>query len=251
MSINIWKRCDGQDQIKNLEARVWRVVEAQHISATRKLVDSIEEHTILEALIEKAKPPAQYTDLHYLLYTPFRYPPLRQGSRFGKASERSLWYGSLEVETAFTEVAYLRFLVSLGSTAEFGVVETQLSAFAVEIKTSRGIDLTKPLFNSYEDLISSPTDYSISQALGDAMRKNGIESFFYKTARAKRGTNVGILSPEVFYTKKPQASSYQTWHCVSSFTAVEFTRQNLMKTTRQIFPAAQFMVDGKIPTPAC
>lgn len=247
MPINIWKRCDGQAYIKNLEAKVWRLIEAQHISATRKLVDSAEEHAILEDLIEKAKPPVQYTDLHYLLYTPFRYPPLPHGSRFGKASQRSLWYGSLELEAALTEVAYHRFLFLLGSVAQFGIVETQFSAFAVDIKTSHGVDLTKPLFNQYEYLISSPKDYSGSQALGDAMRKNKVEAFFYKTARAKQGTNVGIFSPEVFYTKKPQASSYQTWHCVSSLMAVEFTRQNLIKVNRQIFLAEQFMVDGEFP----
>ena len=97
-----------------LDGRAWRAVEAQHTTATRKLCDSSEEQEILEELIEGHKPPRPTGDelagLHYLLATPFRYPPLPHGSRFGTRSERALWYGAEEPRTCFAEVAYCRLL---------------------------------------------------------------------------------------------------------------------------------------------
>src|SRR5256885_1417592 len=40
---------------------------------------------------------------------PFRSPPLRYGSRFGTVSQRSIWYGGEELETALGETAFYRF----------------------------------------------------------------------------------------------------------------------------------------------
>jgi len=72
------------------------MVEAQHVTSTRKLVDSDEEQQILEKEIDHVKPTlpddAEFRGIHYLLSTPFRYPPLSHGSRFGTRHERSLWH---------------------------------------------------------------------------------------------------------------------------------------------------------------
>src|SRR3954463_15070833 len=109
MSSSIWTRCAGDSEIRPLDVSPWRVVEAQHQLSTRKLVDSAEEQMLLEDLIERSKPPATAgTRLHYLLATPFRYPPLRHGSRFGSRFVRGIWYGSETRRTAFAEVAYYR-----------------------------------------------------------------------------------------------------------------------------------------------
>ena len=82
----------------------WRLVEAQHIVSTTKLVDTAEEQALLEDVIEAAKPPVppQCQHLHYLLSTPFRYgAPYPRGSRFRRAGHTDgVWYGSEEVETA-------------------------------------------------------------------------------------------------------------------------------------------------------
>ncbi|MCV6615090.1 MAG: RES family NAD+ phosphorylase [Cellvibrionaceae bacterium] len=37
--------------------------------------------------------------------TPFRYPPLAYGSRFGSTLERGIFYASQELATAFAESA--------------------------------------------------------------------------------------------------------------------------------------------------
>src|SRR5688572_23792731 len=124
---NLWNLCNGAAFISNIATDAYRVVESQHLSATRKLVDSVEEHEALEVLIEHSKPKIpkgpEFKRLHYLLFTPFRYPPLKHGSRFGKISERSLWYGSLELETALAEVAFYRFYFLLGSSAALGIIQ--------------------------------------------------------------------------------------------------------------------------------
>src|SRR5204862_2427670 len=95
MSSSIWTRCAGDSELRALRASPWRAVEAQHQVSTRKLVDSAEEQELLEELIDRTKPPDMTAGkTHYLLATPFRYPPLRHGSRFGTRHERGIWYGS-------------------------------------------------------------------------------------------------------------------------------------------------------------
>ena len=79
MSSSIWTRCAGSSEIRALEARPWRAVAAQHLVATRKLVGSLAEQELLEDILETHKPPPVAQGLHYLLATPFRYPPLAHG----------------------------------------------------------------------------------------------------------------------------------------------------------------------------
>src|SRR5215207_11623139 len=101
MSSSIWTRCAGDSEIRALHVSPWRVVEAQHQVSTRKLVDSAEEQALLEEMIDSVKPPDVTNGrMHYLLFTPFRYPPLPHGSRFGRRTERGIWYGSLDLRTA-------------------------------------------------------------------------------------------------------------------------------------------------------
>src|SRR3954452_2053811 len=130
MSSSIWTRCAGDSELHALRRSPWRVVEAQHQLSTRKLVASAEAQELLEELLERVKPPDDtHGRLHYLLFTPFRYPPLRHGSRFGSRHERGIWYGAEDRRTAFAEVAYYRLLFLEGSRAELGEVTTALSAF--------------------------------------------------------------------------------------------------------------------------
>ena len=120
MSFSIWMRCAGDSELRTLRLSPWRVVEAQHQVSTRKLVDSTEEQILLEEMIDSVKPPdITQGRLHYLLFTPFRYPPLPHGSRFGGRHEQGIWYGSTELRSAFAEVSYYRLLFIEGSKAIF------------------------------------------------------------------------------------------------------------------------------------
>lgn len=250
MSSNIWTRCAGDSEIRPLGVSPWRVVEAQHQVSTRKLVDSAEEQILLEELIDRAKPP--YTTaprLHYLLATPFRYPPLRHGSRFGRRHERGIWYGSETRRAAFAEVAYYRLLFLEGTSAPLEPVTTQLTAFRVRARSSRGIDLTAPPFDAHKRAIASPTKYDASQPLGSAMREGGIELFRFPSAREPGGVNVGIFDPSVFGNAKPRG--FETWHCTATRRQVELARRDFASWARETFSFARqaFLVQGALPAP--
>lgn len=250
MSSSIWTRCAGDSELRPLHISPWRVVEAQHQVSTRKLVDSAEEQALLEEMIDRVKP-ADHTKgrLHYLLFTPFRYPPLRHGSRFGDRHERGIWYGSMERRTAFAEVAYYRLLFLEGSQALLGTVETPLTAFSARVRTRRGIDLSVAPFETHRRLISSPTSYQSSQALGTAMRAAGVETFMYSSARdAGNGLNVGVFVPSVFGAARPK--SLKTWHCAATRERVDITQADYFKRDRFAFTRADFMVQGALPAPA-
>ena len=250
MSSSIWTRCAGDSEIRGLSALAWRVVEAQHLVSTRKLVDSAAEQELLEELIDGAKPPdITKGRVHYLLFTPFRYPPLRHGSRFGTRFERGIWYGSLACRTALAEVAYYRLLFLEGTTADLGALATPLTAFTVKLRTSRGVDLTLPPFASHRRAIASRTRYDASQALGAAMRAATVELCRYPSARdVDGGVNVAALDPAAFARNKPQ--NFETWRSVASRDRVEFTKDDYFTRESLQFAREQFLVGGALPAPA-
>jgi len=81
-----------------LQGTVLRLVQQQGINSLEPLVDNLEQLARLEAMVETSKPPLPAagpdTPSHPLLTTPFRYPPLRHGSRFGSRQFKRMFYGS-------------------------------------------------------------------------------------------------------------------------------------------------------------
>ena len=228
-------------------------MEAQHITSTRKLVDSDEDHRILEEEIDRLKPPlpmdTEFQGFHYLLSTPFRYPPLQHGSRFGTRRERSLWYGSEQLSTVQAEVAYYRFLFLSGSSAVFDDSELRLTAFTVPVSSIAGIDLTAHPFSPFGSRISSKTLYTDSQDLGLEMRSAGVEVSRYYSARDREdGVNIALFTPNGFSSKNPLTS--QTWICSSSSSRTEFSRSDLLSRETRVFDRGDFEVEGKLPAPA-
>lgn len=249
MSPDIWTECAGVASVGVLRLEPYRVVEAQHVNATRKLVDSDSEQELLESLIDDVKPRAlvggRFDGLHYLLSTPFRYPPLRYGSRFGTCRERGIWYGAREVATALAEVAYYRLLFLDGTRAELGPVTSQHSVFQASIATERGVDLTRPPFDRTG--LRSPVSYAATQPLGAAMRAAGVEAFVFTSARDPLGGhNVGLFEP-CFARRQP--SMAMAWVCTATRAAVELKRSDLRSRERHRFERAQFEVDGRLPAP--
>lgn len=251
MSSSIWMQCAGDSELQPLRLVAWRVVEAQHEVSTRKLVDSSAEQELLETLIDRVKPPTTTgTRQHYLLFTPFRYPPLRNGSRFGSRSERGIWYGADTPRTAFAEVAYYRLLFLSGTRANLSLLSASLSAFSVRMRSARAIMLDAPPFNAHVHAISSPTSYDASQQLGRDMRAAGVELFRYRSARdVNGGINVAAFTPVVFHSATPQ--HFQRWHCSATPSMVDFTRGDLSgKRETYQFARDQFLVNGELPAPA-
>lgn len=232
------------------------MVEAQHRVSTLRLVDDLAEQEVLEELLDRrAKPPApsgaEFDGLHYLLATPFRYPPLRHGSRFGARTERSIWYGAEEIRTALAEVAYYRLLFLAGSTAPIAHVASEHSAFRASVATARGLDLLAPPFARHRALLSSPVGYGAGQALGTVMRSAGIEAFRYASARDREGgVAMGVLSPRAFASKRPTPRALPTWHCSTTPQRVVFRRRDSLREESFAFPRENFLVAGRLPAPA-
>lgn len=249
MSSSIWTGCAGTSEIRPLALDPWRVVESQHQIATRRLVDDDEEQEVLEELLERSKPPrTDGTRLHYLLFTPFRYPPLRHGSRFGGRHERGIWYGAEERRTAFAEVAYHRLLFLEGTDADLGTLEVDLTAFRARVRTACGIDLTRPPFDRFRATLASKWSYRATQPLGTAMREAGVEAFRFPSARdVLGGTNVAVFAPQAFAARRPHA--LESWHCVAGRDAVEFSKRDYFARPRHRFPRGDFLVRGELPSP--
>jgi RES domain len=253
MSRSIWTRCGGRSNAGPLACEPWRVVESQRIAATRPLVDSDAEQAVLEALIDGAKPPLPAPDfagLHYLLYSPFRYPPLRHGSRFGRRHERSLWYGAEALSTALAETAYYRLVFFEGTAARLAPHTLPMSAFQARVRTAAGVDLAAPAFRRHLGRICSPTDYAASQALGSEMRADGIEVFRFPSARdPDRGMNVALFTPRAFAAKRPLRAP-ETWLCtITAAHDVEFRHERATGIDAVGFRREAFLVDGALPFP--
>ncbi|MEP6835456.1 MAG: RES family NAD+ phosphorylase [Gemmatimonas sp.] len=251
MSSSIWMQCAGISELRPLSFVTWRVVEAQHLLSTRKLVDSAAEQVLLEEMIDNAKPrDGTEGRIHYLLFTPFRYPPLRHGSRFGTRRERGVWYGSEQQQTAFAEVAYYRLLFFEGTRAVLSTVTATLTAFTVRVRSERAIDLAAKPFNAHRAIIAAPNAYVESQTLGTAMREAGVDFFRYPSARdAAPACNIGVFSPAAFHRAKPQ--KFETWHCIATNELVEFASADFRAhRARHSFERVQFEVGGVLPAPA-
>lgn len=207
-------------------ALAWRGVEAQHVVATMRLVDSSEEQALLEELLETSKPalPATQRPMHYLLSTPFRYRPAH-ASRFRRAHERGLWYGARSLRTACAEVAYWRHRFLLDSAGLAGeVLLTQHTFFQARLRGA-SIDLMAPPWNQCRDLWTHATSYAHTHALADAARARGLQWLNYESARDPGHACVVAFDPAAL-SEPPGGldASRQTWHCKATAKAVMMTR---------------------------
>jgi len=251
MSLNIWTESGAKPE--GYEGSPWRVVEAQHVISTRKLVDSDEEQRLLEELLESQKPPLPqeeaFEGLHYLLFTSFRYPPLRHGSRFASRFERSLWYGSERPRTALAEVAYYRLLFLEGTEARLPPVMVELSVFQARVRSSLAVDLAGEAFRPWAALLESKISYAATQALGRAAREAGVEVLRYRSARDPQGgLNVALFTPKAFAEKRPRPP--RTWLCVATRERVEFRLRDYFVRENLVFSREVFEVEGALPAPA-
>jgi hypothetical protein len=219
--------------------------------STRKLVDSDAEQSVLDAMLDSSGPscPPDAVGLHPLLSRPLRLPPLAYGSRFGRPSERSIWYGAAEPRTAFAEAAFYRLLFAEDTQADLGPLILDLLLFSVPVSTDAGVDLTKPPFDAFAETITSRTSYVETQRLGTAMRDADVEAFLYPSARDHEpGTNVGVFSPRAFAARRPSAPT--AWVCHLSRGVAEISEKGVFERRRYRFERDQFTADGALLLPA-
>jgi RES domain len=195
-----------------LAKRAWRGVEAQHVVATMRLVDSLAEQAVLEGLLEASKPPLPEAPpgTHYLLSTPFRYRP-RGASRFRRAGTHGLWYGAESVQTACAEVAYWRwrFLLDSAGLADNELL-TQHTLFNAGID-GLAIDLTTPPWSTESQRWQHPGDYADCQALAEAAPPAGIQWIRYASVRDPGGFCAAVL--DVAALREIDLAGQQTWFC--------------------------------------
>jgi len=248
--MDIWAACHGADAIRPISGNLVRVTERQEQVATHALVDNLAEQALLEELLETSKPPPHPGGhgLHYLLTTPFRYPPLRHGSRFGGAHEPGLFYGAREVPVALAESAYYRFLFWSGMVAPppAGRLTSEHTVFGASYATRQGIRLQAPPFDRFVAELAHPGDYTATQRLGSQMRDSGVEAFEYRSARVPgQRICVALYTPGGFACKSP--TWQQAWICETRADAVSFYNKESGTTG---FGIDQFLVNGVLPAPA-
>lgn len=201
---------------------VWRLAEAQHVNATRKLVDSFDEQAALEAELEASKPPypADCAGLHYLQFTPFRYRATpHRGSRFrAPGFTPGVYYGAQEVETAVSEIAYHRMRTFRDTPSVRPPANAAMfTAFRVTAMSGKAVDLTAPPFLAHADLWTDPDDYAACQALADTARASSVEIVLSQSVRDPyRRRNVTLLTCAAFVTREPD--TFQTWDIRASLT---------------------------------
>ena len=193
----------------------WRLVEAQHVVSTMKLVDTADEQALLEDIIETAKPPvpAECRHLHYLLSTPFRYgAPYPYGSRFRRAGyTEGVWYGAEAVATAVAELAFYRLLFFAESPqTPWPAGVSEYTAFSAALTASHHLDLTTAACDAGRAALEHVTDYAACQALADDARRESADLIRYRSVRDPAGrANVAVLACRVF--AKPAPARTSTW----------------------------------------
>ncbi len=212
MSFSTWTPTAVASEARPWAARPWRVVEAQHIAATMKIVDDVSEQALLESLLERSKPPlpGAAAELDYLLATPFRYDPLRGGSRFRAVTDPGVFYGAQSVRTACAEIAYWRwrFLQDAADLKQLQPVAH--TAFRASVRTS-AVDLREAAFKEDAALATNRTDYRATQAFAKIAREAAVGAIIYRSLRDPQpGWCVALMSPSAFVHRKPEAQR-QTW----------------------------------------
>lgn len=239
----------GRECVRPIAGRAYRIVETQEQAATMEIVSSLDAQDLLERLLDESKPLKRPGSgaLHYLLQSPFRYPPLEWGSRFGSTREPGYLYGALSIQTAMEEFAFYRHFLFQDAVdlAPGRVWTTQHTQFGFDYRTDRGIRLQFEPFAMHSEILRHPEDYSATQALGVAMRADGVLAFEYLSARdPDRGLNVALSSPEAL----ANPLVHQVEQGISSVDAHMVTYRAMGRGHH--FPLERYLVAGKLPRPA-
>ena len=245
-----WRRVSGRAKTGPLMGTLRRIVENQEQKVTLSLTDSLAEHDILESLLEDSKPVSiahpRLEKLDYLLRSPWRYPPLPWGSRFGRRFEPSLFYGALSKAALFAEAAYYRLVFLEGMKKPFkDRVISQFTVFEAMYRTTDGLDLSVAPFAKYENVLRHKSNYQPCQALGSVLRERGIQAIVYRSARATDSeSNIALFSPSALRSRKHKNARHGL--CETLPDEVTFR----LGDEQYEFPRVVFLDDGVLPLPA-
>ncbi|WP_222948298.1 RES family NAD+ phosphorylase [Thauera sedimentorum] len=227
MSSTTWTPPAVASEARPWAQAAWRIVEAQHVASTMKLVDDAAEQDLLEALLEEGKPPLppEAAGLDYLLATPFRYDPPRPGSRFRAATDPGVFYAAQHVRTACAELAYWRWRFLIDAVDLERLEPVAHTAFRVRIAT-KAVDLRRPPFDRDAAAWTDPLDYRATQAFAAVARQAGIGAIVYRSVRDPRPAwCVALLTPTGFAAPRPEPRR-QTWWIAVQRDAVVCRRED-------------------------
>ena len=231
-----------------LQGPVLRLVQQQGITSLDPLVDNLEQLARLEAMVETSKPPLPAagpgTPSHPLLTTPFRYPPLRHGSRFGSRQSRGLFYGSRSRSGSLVEGAYYGLLFWEGLIdPPPAPIRRRQTLFSVLLNASRGLQLQAITAETAQATLRDPLSYGPTQQLGAWMRDQGIGAFEYLSARSSDSlVQVGVFTPAVF-----QSTPFDQVEISAELTADHTTFLCHDDGQLHRFPRQLFLIDGSFP----
>ena len=227
MSFNIWMPPAVSSEARPWQGQIWRMVEAQHTASTMKIVDNDEEQSLLETLLEGSKPAqtATASGLDYLLATPFRYNPLRGGSRFRAVTDPGVFYGAQSVRTASAELGFWRWKFLKDAVDLEKLDPVAHTAFAADVSTTV-VDLRQAPFSADVRAWQHPSDYSATQTFARVARGAGVGAIQYQSVRdPSPAWCVALLTPKAFAKAKP-LPSMQTWWLAVRSDAVVWRRDN-------------------------
>lgn len=246
----IWDAVGGTKVIHPINGNGFRLVESQEEVATTEIVSDLKKQSVLEEMIEEFSKPDCFPGtehLHYLLFTSFRYPPLKHGSRFGSRLEPSLLYGGTTEYVTLCESAYYRFFFynDMEIPPPSQVLKTQHTIFSFDYQTDLGLQLQNSPFDRYENELRNPKDYSATQELGSAMRSDGIKGFEYSSTRdPDGGISVALFDGTPLVNKEPNNKTRCL--CQTGPDEVVFKIEgNIFR-----FNLDQFLVEGELPNPS-
>ena len=206
MSFNTWTPHAVSSEAFLWQERVWRIVEAQHVASTMKLVDDVDEQHALEVLLESSKPMMRpgTSNLDYLLATPFRYHPKRGGSRFRSEIDPGVFYGAESIRTAGAELGYWRWRFLRDSVDLDCLGPVAHTVFCSE-PSCRVVDLRRSPFDQDAMVWTASDRYLEAQEIARVVRKTDVQAIIYESVRDENPAwCVAILSPDVFEDIKPQ-----------------------------------------------
>ncbi len=247
---DIWHSVTGNKFIQVIEGYGFRLVESQETVATMEIVSSLEKQSILENMLDLESKPEYRPGtehLHYLLSSPFRYPPLKHGSRFGRQFEPSLFYGGASESVTLCESAYYKFYFyhDMEDAPDCNYIQSQHTLFKFRYKTEDGIKLQDSPFDVYEVKLRDPADYRMTQKLGFAMRNDDVKGFEYRSARDRQGNiNIALFDTLSLASRKP--INERSCLCQVNGDEVIFSIQRKIIK----FYIKQFLVNGSLPIPA-
>jgi len=191
----------------------WRAVEAQHLVSTLRLTgnDPVRQD-LLERILEESKPPLpEHTaGLHYLLATPFRYPPSRSGSRFRAWPEPGVLYAAEHRRTACAELGYWRWRFVQDSAGLSEIPAAAQTVFQLGV-TGVGIDLRKEPLVRWHTNWTDPVSYSQTQRLAKDVRNQNVFWIAYESVRdPEHGLCYAVLDPRALRPRQPLAR--ETWY---------------------------------------